>query len=92
MYVEWTKHIPDEKEKEQFENSVYGAKRVLDRLKAILDEKEKSIDRTETDIAVYNTPSWDYRQAHKNGNRETLGWLKKLVDLDQQKLPKETNG
>ena len=85
MYVEWTKHLQEPQDKENFKNEVFGAKRVLERLVQILQEKELDLDRSETSILTYNTPNWAERQAHKNGNRESLSWLKKLVDLDQQK-------
>lgn len=85
MYVEWTKHIKDPDDKSNFEQQILSAKPVLQRLKQILEEKESSIDRSETSILVYDTPNWAERQAHKNGNRESILFLKKLVDLDQQK-------
>ena len=87
MYVEWTKHLQDKKEKEQFQRTISGSKPVLNRLKAILEEKEKALDRSEMSIEVYNTPNWSERQAHKNGNREMLYFLKKLVDIDEQNPP-----
>lgn len=86
MYVEWTKHLQDNSEaKNIFTRKILSSREVLDRIKDIIEEKEKAIDRSETSIEAYNTPNWDVRQAHKNGNRESLNWLKKLVDLDQQK-------
>lgn len=87
MYTEWTRHLSDPETKSQFQNQVKAAKPVLDRLTQILEEKEWTLDRTEMNIAVYNTPNWDNRQAHKNGNREILWFLKTLVNLDQQKEP-----
>lgn len=90
MYVEWTKHLATEEEKINLRNQILSAKPVLKRLKDILTEKEWALDRSEMSIDAYNTPNWAERQAHKNGNREALGFLKKLVDLDQQKIPTET--
>lgn len=85
MYVEWTKNLQDPEAKQKFTNSILGASQVLNRLKSIIEEKEQLLDRSEMSIETYNTPNWDQRQAHKNGNRESLAWLKKLVDLDHQK-------
>lgn len=84
MWIEWTKHLKSPKEKEDFERYVLGSKSLLNRLKDIVEEKEKALDRSELSIETYSIPSWDYRQAHKNGNRESLQWLKQLVDLDRQ--------
>ena len=86
MYIEWTKHLNDPENKSKFQKSILASKDVLDRLKQILEEKEQALDRSETDIATYNTPNWAERQAHKNGNRESIHFLKKLIDLDQQKI------
>lgn len=87
MYSEWTKHLKDTKQKENFEKMVYGSKILLDRQKAILDERERQLDRSETNINTYDTPNWDVRQAHKNGYRECLQYLKMLVDIDSQQPP-----
>lgn len=85
MYIAWTKHIKDSEEKERFENSILGSKSVLNRLKDILDESEIELNRAETDPRNYETPNWDYRQAHNNGYRQCLSVVRKLIDLDQQK-------
>lgn len=75
MFIEWTKHLKDPKDKADFEKEIVAYKRVLGRLKDILQEKED---------ALYDSPNWSERQS---GNRETLRYLKKLVDLDQQRTP-----
>lgn len=85
MYTEWTKHLQDPAGKKSFSNKILGAKEVLNRLHEIITEKENTLDRSEVSIETYNIPNWESRQAHKNGNRESLAWLKKLVDLDHQK-------
>jgi hypothetical protein len=63
MYSAWTKHIQDDKEKEEFKKSVYGARQVLKRLKELLDESEQDIDFVETTNKIYDNPNWAYRQA-----------------------------
>ena len=89
MYVEWTKHLQSPEQKSDFERTIHSAKPVLDRLKDILKEKELSLDRSEMDIRTYELPNWDHRQSHKNGNRESIAFLSKLVDLDLQRTPNE---
>lgn len=84
MYTEWTKHVSDPDEKAKFEQSILSAKEVLDRVKTILNEKLNTLDRSETDIGIYDTPNWAERQAHKNGQRSSLMFLLQLVNLDQQ--------
>lgn len=84
MYFDWTKHLKDPEAKSKFVQSVFNSKDVLDRLTSILKEKLDTLDRSETDIAVYDTPNWAERQAHKNGQRSSLMFLLKLIDLDKQ--------
>lgn len=92
MYIEWTQHLTDPEEKAKFEKEIYSAKGVLDHLKAVVEKKTATLDRQETNMEVYNMPNWSHRQAHKNGQRSSLDWLKTLVDLDKQKKEKDYDG
>lgn len=85
MYTKWTQHLKDSEEKERFVNSILGSKIVLRRLQDLLKEEEQSLDRSETDIRVFDQPNWAERQAFKNGYRSCLGVLQKLIDLDHQR-------
>ena len=91
MYTMWTKHLEDTNEKVEFEKTVLGSKRILDRLKDILKEQEDALNIGEVLPKNYDTPNWAYKQAHSNGYRQCLGVLKKLVDLDQQLPTFETS-
>lgn len=86
MFVEWTSNIKDPEEKANFERIIWSSKPVLERIQTILKEKLSTIDRSETDIRTYEFPNWENRQAHKNGQRDSLAFLIKLVDLDQQRI------
>ncbi len=88
MFSRWTQHLKDPKEKEDFEREIWSAKRVLERQKAIIDEDETALDRSEMNQHIYDLPNWENRQAHKNGNRQYMHTMRILIDLDQQK--KET--
>lgn len=85
MYTMWTRHLSDPKEKEVFERKVQGSKEVLERLMTLLNEQERDLNQTETNLKIYDLPNWDYRQAHNNGFRQCLNIQKKLINLDQQK-------
>jgi len=87
MYIDWTKHLDTDKEKEAFRKQISSAKPVLDRLIDLLAERELILDRTETNPESFNNPNWAYLQAYKNGYRAALGAMYKLVNLDQQKVP-----
>lgn len=85
MYVSWTTHLTDEKEKESFKGQIHRARHVLARLKDLIDLELKSIDDTERDPKAYDNAGWPYKQAYKNGMRHGLSIMKQLVDLDNQK-------
>jgi hypothetical protein len=84
MKTEWTKHLHEEEEKIKFQKRVQSAKEVLDRLKDLVNEYERGLDRSEMSAKSYDTPNWEFKQAHKNGYREALNNIKTLIDLDQQ--------
>ena len=84
MYLDWTKHLTNAEEKESFEKEILGARRVLERQSAILNEYEKSLDKSEIDLNTYETPNWDYKQAHKNGYRACLYRIRDLINLDKR--------
>ena len=84
MYSKWTSHIKDDTEKQNFRLEVLSSKRVLERLKQVLDEENSTLDHSEVDVRQFDQPNWEYRQAFKNGYRSALSIQKKLIDLDQQ--------
>lgn len=90
MYADWTRHISDPKEREEFERSIQGSKRVLQRLASLLDERTASIDASEISVKQFDNPSWAYKQAFQNGFRASNAITKKLINLDQQVI-KDTN-
>ena len=89
MIGKWTAHLIDPVEAENFKRDVIRSKEVLERLRDILKEKEVELGRTEVDIKTYDVPGWEFRQAHKNGQRSIISIIKKLVDLDQQDTTQE---
>ena len=84
MKLVWTKHLKTQEEKEQFQKLLLGNKQILKVLKKILDEKDLSLERSENTLESYNTPSWAFKQAHKNGYRSCLEAIKDLINLDQK--------
>lgn len=84
MYTKWTSHIKDPEVKKHFEGQVVSAKDVLDRVHTLLREEEHALERSEVDIKSFDSPNWAYKQAYKNGYRASLGFVTKLIDLDQQ--------
>lgn len=85
MFTIWTDHLPDQEEKTKFKEDVYGAHKVIDRIRTILEGRLKSIERSEVSLTVYDSPSWSAKQAHNNGRRSEIMDFLTLIDLDQQK-------
>ena len=85
MYTRWTQHLDTDEEKEKFKREIINSRFVLDRIKQMIEEDEKSLDRSEMDQRIYDIPNWEYRQAHKNGVRQYMATIKTLLNLDQQK-------
>lgn len=85
MYSIWTQHLDEEASKDRFRMSVSASKTILDRLKDIISERENVINSIETGVDIYSKPGWDAILAHYNGEKAALKFVKKLIDLDQQK-------
>jgi len=62
--VVWTKHLRTEEARKNFENMLRGNVVVNERLIQILHEKRGS---NQAKLADYESPSWAYLQADKNG-------------------------
>lgn len=89
MLSVWTKHLKDKNEIERFQSSVLGSKAVMERLAQIMKEEVEKLDRSETDPKSYDTPGWQFKQAHKNGFRQYHQILEKLTNLDQKDKPND---
>lgn len=83
MYSVWTKHLKTDEEKENFKNSIYGSRFVLNRAIEIFQEEEASLNQAMLSNKIYDQPNWDYRQAHTNGFLAGLQFAKKLLTVDQ---------
>jgi hypothetical protein len=84
MITAWTKHLKTEEDKEKFEKSIRSAKHILERLTEILTEAENDLNNSEINSRNYDTPNWDYKQAHVNGQKSTLRTIKRLINLDKE--------
>lgn len=84
MISNWTSHLKTPQEQDNFRNEILGSKRVLERLRDILKEKDSELTRGELTPKAYDTPNWASKQAHTNGYRECLFLIKRLTDLDQK--------
>lgn len=83
MYTMWTKHLKDAGKIEQFKNSVFGSRQVLDRAVDILKEYEEGVTKEELDPNNYNA-GFAYYQAYLNGLRAGLRKSQDLLNLETQ--------
>lgn len=83
MISKWTQHLKDPKDQEDFKESVYRARRVLERLSDLITEFEGSIERSERSPKVYDCANWSHLQAHYNGYMMCLSQFKQLLDLKE---------
>lgn len=85
MLSVWTQHLRNKpEEKQQFEEYVKSSKLLINRLNDILDEFDKSLERSETSLEAFDNPNWAYKQAFMNGYRGCLQKLKTAISIDQE--------
>jgi len=76
----WTQHCKDEKEKEALLFILQNNRVLIDRLLLILEKFEAEEDVLTTQD--YDSPSWAYKQADRNGAVRSLRKVKKLFDFN----------
>ena len=79
MKTIWFMDLPKD-EQEGFKREVKSAKNVLDKLEQIVNSKIKEIV-INTD---YDSPSWAYKQADRNGYNRALTEIINILHLDQE--------
>lgn len=82
MITAWTKNLKTEEEQEKFKKSLYASRHVLGRLQELMDEEKSGLDAAEISPKMYDSPNWDYKQAHNNGFRAALKMVSKLITPD----------
>lgn len=84
LSLEWTKGVsPDRKEGIvlAIRNSTVVAAQVL----KLCDEWEAELTAAETKVADFDTPSWAYKQAYRNGDRARIRKLRDLFSFIKEK-------
>jgi len=84
MISAWTKHLKTEEEKDRFAKGLMASKHVLDRLQELLDQEKAALESAEISPKMYDSPNWDYKQAHTNGFKSALRTVSKIINLDQK--------
>lgn len=79
MKTIWFMDLPKD-EQEGFKKEVKSAKGVLDKLEQIVNSKIKEIVIAND----YDSPSWAYKQADRNGYNRALTEIINILHLDQE--------
>ncbi len=85
MITVWHSHLKDPGEIERFKQVINNSKTAFDRLKDLIEDREKAINSIETGVDIYTKAGWDALLAHYNGEKASLKYVKRLIDLDQQR-------
>lgn len=80
MIIDWIKNLKTQEERDDF-SRLLTSSTIMERLRELLTEYEKSLDRSELTEQVFDKPNWAERQAFKNGYRSCLSKMKQLVNL-----------
>ena len=67
------------KDREGVENLVRNSTFLLSLLDRIIEEELRVLTTSEEKSVDYDSPSWAYKQAHRNGQRATLKELQRLA-------------
>lgn len=79
MKTIWFMDLPKD-EQEDFKREVKSAKNVLDKLEQIVNSRIKEIVVAND----YDSPSWAYKQADRNGYNRALTEIINILHLDQE--------
>lgn len=79
MKAAWFKDCKSKKQKEAVAQVLQSNRESLDRLKEILEPMLKDT----TPAADYDSPSWAYKQADRNGFNRAVTTVLDLINLDK---------
>lgn len=79
MKTIWFMDLPKD-EQEGFKREIKSAKNVLDKLEQIVNSRMKEIVVAND----YDSPSWAYKQADRNGYNRALTEIINILHLDQE--------
>lgn len=83
MITAWTKNLSSDDDVVRFQNQFKGSKAVLERLQQLMDEEKTALESAEMSSKIYDSPNWDYKQAHTNGFKAALKMVSTLIKPDQ---------
>lgn len=79
MQHQWFSNLPKDKQ-DEFKKLVLGSQKVLDRAREICYNKIMELESPPT--GDYDSPSWAYKQADRNGYIRALKEIEKLLTIE----------
>ena len=80
MLIDWTKGL-DNLDKDAIEAKIKTSKTLLDRIAVICEDKIKDLEISS--LADYESPSWAYRAADKEGQKRALRYIISLTKAER---------
>lgn len=77
----WTRHLPDQKAREDFAVIVRNSTLLLTRLGEILEEQEKQSVAASYSQDDFKDPNWSHKQAFRNGRLSMIKTLKEIITI-----------
>lgn len=82
MITAWTQDCTSLDEKDQLQKTIYSSQPVLDLLAKMVRKELASLEVAEISPQFYETPNWDYKQAHTNGFKSAIRMVLKIINLE----------
>jgi len=82
LAADWFRGISKEEDKASLIQAIYSAKGILDIVKELVIAHKNSLEKVS--MTDYDSPQWAYKEAHKNGRKEEIDYLLRLLNLDQE--------
>lgn len=81
MLPQWYNHLAKQ-DQDKFKESIIASDFILDRVRQILYNMIKDVERVKT--TDYDSPSWSHKQAHQNGEIEMAKRIIQLLDISDK--------
>lgn len=78
---EWTNHLKEEADKEDFFKVIKASSIVRNRLIDIIDTMSQSLN-TKQLSDDYSSPTWAYLQADRLGQLKSLSYVRRLLQME----------
>lgn len=81
MILDWYRHLTDPKEREELASTIKNSTIAINRLREIVEEREKALLAEEITPSAFDNPSWAYKEARNIGRRQELQYMKLLLTM-----------